>query len=189
MKGSNLFRVFKYILYFLASLFQIIPKPIKNFLWDISSVFGGKLAVAFRYVLLKSTAKKIGDNVYVGKYVVLKNLQNVEIGNNVSIHDYSYLDGLGGLKIGDNVSIAHNCSILTTNHQWNNLELPIKYNSEILKEVLIDSDVWLGCGVRVLSGVTISNRSVLAAGAVVTKNVEANSIYGGIPAVKIKSLV
>ena len=81
--------------------------------------------------------------------------------------------------IKDNVSIAHSVSILTTNHTWDNLDKPIKYNLETFKKVVIEKDVWIGCGCRILSGVKINNRSIVAAGAVVNKSAPNDSIVFG----------
>lgn len=188
MNGRKVFKKYKPIFNVLSKILTVSPSPVREFLWDISSVFGNKISIGIKYSLLKSVAKSIGDNVYIGKYVIIKNAHEMHIGNNVSIHDYCYIDAAGGLTIGDNVSIAHNCSILTTNHQWNDSTKPIKYNNESFEYVKINDDVWLGCNVRVLAGVTISNRTVLAAGSIVNKDVASNSLYGGIPAKLIKQL-
>lgn len=188
MSGKIQFKKYKNALNIISKVFAISPLSIRYFLWDCSSISSSKLAVGLRYSLLKSMSDNVGDNVYIGKYVTIKNFHNIQIGNNVSIHDCCYIDGAGELTIGNNVSIAHHCSILTVNHQWNDSEKPIKYNSEVFKPVVIHDDTWLGCGVRVLAGVTIASRSILAAGSIVNKNVEPNSIYGGVPAKLIKNL-
>ena len=98
-------------------------------------------------------AKKIRNKVDIGKCVILKNVNKIV--NNVSIDDFLYIGGAGGLTIGNDVSIAYNCSNLTTNHQWSDLDKPIKYNKENYKSILINNDVWVGCGVRILAGVEI----------------------------------
>lgn len=188
MKGRNLFKIFKPVLNVMVLLFRFVPFFITSFLWDLISLFGGKLSIAIRFILLKAKAKSVGDNVYIGKYVIIKNIGNLVIGRNVSIHDFCYIDAAGGLEIGDDVSIAHNASILTTNHTWNDLSIPIKYNKETFEEVIIKNDVWIGCGVRILSGVIIETRCVVAAGAVVNKSFERNSIIGGVPAKLIKQI-
>jgi acetyltransferase-like isoleucine patch superfamily enzyme len=131
---------------------------------------------------------KCGDNVRIGCNVQILGWDKLKIGSNVSIHDLSYIDASGGVEIGDNVSIAHNCSIISSNHQWTDLNKPIKYNSLIYQKVLIEQDVWLGCGCRVLSGVCIKSRSIIAAGSIVNKNNECNTIYGGVPAKLIKRI-
>lgn len=188
MKGRDQFKKYKVFITFAIKFMSIFPNGFKKFIWDSISVFGGKVFVGLRYALLKTMSKEAGDNVYIGKYVVLKNLSKIKIGSNVSIHDFTYIDGAGGLTIGNDVSIAHNCSILTTNHQWDDVETPIKYNKEKHQAVKIADDVWIGCGVRILAGVEINSRSIVAAGAVVNKNIEEKTIYGGVPAKRIKEI-
>lgn len=58
-----------------------------------------------------------------------------------------------------------------------------------LAPVEIENDVWIGCGVRIMAGVTIHKRSIVAAGAVVTKDIDSGSLVGGVPAKMIKEIV
>ena len=131
---------------------------------------------------------KLGEAAYLAKGVVFKSPAKLFIGDNFSIHEFCYVDAVGGVEIGTNVSLAHSSSILSSNHQWLDENLPIKYNNVKKKKVLIEDDVWIGCGVRILAGSHIENRVVVAAGAVVTGRLESGYLYGGIPAKKIKSL-
>ncbi len=73
-------------------------------------------------------------------------------------------------------------------HIFAEKDTPIKQQSNKTAKVIIEDDVWLGCGVKVMSGVTIGKGSVIAAGAVVTKDVPPYTLYGGIPAKKIKDI-
>ena len=75
---------------------------------------------------------------------------------------------------------------MSTNHTWLLTDVPIKYNPVSLEKVTISDGVWIGCGARILAGVTIGNRAVVAAGAVVNKNVDNCEIVGGVPAKHIK---
>lgn len=68
------------------------------------------------------------------------------------------------------------------------LYVPIKYNKLKYRKVEISDDVWIGCGCRVLSGVVIGKRSIVAAGSVVNKIVNSNIIVGGVPAKEIKEI-
>jgi len=106
----------------------------------------------------------------------------------VSVHDNCYFDAYGGLIIGNNVSVAHNSSVLTFDHTWGSSNVPIKYNVVKSGPVSIHDDVWIGCGARILSGVTVKSRSVVAAGAVVTGNFESNVVIGGVPAKVLKRI-
>ena len=92
------------------------------------------------------------------------------------------------LLLGNDISIAHNTSILSSNHTWNDTNIAIKYNKEIFSKVTIKNDVWIGCGVRILAGVTINTRSIVAAGAVVNKTFDEKSLIGGVPAKLIKNI-
>jgi len=168
---------------------KIAPRPFKQLFWSLTNPFSGRIAVFIRYTLIKSTAKRCGDNVYVGTNCVIKNMEKLEIGENVSIHDNCYLDGSGEITIEDNVSIAHNSSLVSFNHTWEDINKPIKYNDITFKKIHICKDVWIGCGVKIMAGVTINSRCVVAAGAVVTKDLPSNKLIGGIPARPIKELI
>jgi Acetyltransferase (isoleucine patch superfamily) len=186
--GRNQFKKFRGIISILVFLTGIFGRRVNYFFLKIFRNMNGKIGLLLRYILLKNCCAKVGDNVSIQPGVYLFNLQNVEFGNNVSVHPMCYIDGAANIRIGNNVSIAHSCSILTANHQWDDISLPIKYNKEVLLPVIIEEDVWLGCGVRVLAGVKIHRRSIIAAGAVVNKDIESSTIYGGVPAKKIKSI-
>ncbi|MCD8914589.1 acyltransferase [Staphylococcus simulans] len=179
-----MFQKLRYISVFL----KVIPERIRYSLLELNSGTNMKIQLAVRYLLVASLAKSIGDNVYIGKNITLKNLKRVRIGKNVSIHDLCYVDGYGGISIGNDVAIAHNTSILSTNHTWKDKNIPIKYNPVEKGKVIINDDVWIGCGVRVLANVTIGQRSVIAAGSVVNKDINNNSVYAGVPAKKIKEI-
>lgn len=172
----------------LVRLYRFFPRFLKLYAYDISSLFSGYIAVLFRYFYFCAESNCAVKNLYIGKSVILKNISNVSVGENVSIHDMCYIDGVGGILIGDNVSIAHGSSLISFNHAWNDYSVPIKYNEIILKPIKICDDVWIGCGVRIMPGVTIGSRSVVAAGAVVVNDVPANCIVAGIPARIIKEI-
>ena len=170
------------------SILSIFPMFIKKILFSFGNYLPGIVGVYWRYITFKSISKDSGVNIYIAKNVYLKNIENIIIGSNVSIHEMCYLDGYGGITISDNVSIAHSSSLISFDHTYQDINTPIKYNPSIKKEITIDTDVWIGAGVRILGDVTIGTRVIIAAGSVVTKNTEAHSIYGGIPAKKIKNM-
>ena len=189
MNGRNVFHKTKFLFPIFLGLFRILPSCVTSFFWDCISPFGGKIFLGLRYLLLKTKASEVGDNVYIGKYVVIKNIKKMQIGNNVSIHDFCYIDAAGGICIGNNVSIAHNSSILSSNHTWNNPNLPIKYNEVKLESTILSDDIWVGCGVRILAGVKIAERVIVAAGSIVVENIDENNLLvGGVPAKVIKKI-
>jgi acetyltransferase-like isoleucine patch superfamily enzyme len=188
-KGRYYFSKYKLIILFVTKIFKHTPGYVKKVIWDYFLNYEGPISLGLRYCLLSSMVNKCGDNVFVGRGVSIKNAENLIIGNNVSIHSLCYIDAFGGVEIGDNVSIAHQCSIISFDHQWSDVDVPIKYNKTVQLRIKIADDVWIGCGVRVLGGTTIGQRSVIAAGAIVKGDLDGKFLYGGMPAKVIKKLI
>ena len=186
--GRHVFQKYSMAIAFASKLISVFPKWLLSFLWSVFDRSESKVAVGVRYTILKVKVAEVGENVFVGRGVVLKNIEGMVIGNNVSIHAYCYLDGVGGCTIADNVSIAHGSSIITFDHTWGDEAKPIKYNRTVKDRVAISEDVWIGCGVRILAGTVIGSRSVVAAGAVVKGHLAGGMLYGGIPAKAIKCI-
>lgn len=110
--------------------------------------------------------------------------RHIQIGKNVFInHACTFLD-LGGIVIEDDVLIGPKVSIITENHPVN----PNERKMLDLKSVIIKRNVWIGANATILPGVTIGENSVVAAGAVVTKDVPNNTVVAGIPAKIIKDI-
>ncbi len=185
MTGREFFKKYRLLLPILQESHNLSPVFLKKTIYLLS---GGKIQILLRYLQLKESGKKIGENVYLADKVVIKNAQNLNIGDNCSIHEFSYLDAAGDIIIGDNVSIAHNCSLISFEHTWSDKDTPIKYNKTRNMKITIGNDVWIGCGVRILAGSVIEDRVIVAAGAVVRGELESGYIYGGVPARKIKKI-
>ena len=188
MKGRDLYKYYKYFLILLSITFRVLPNFLVSFIWDIIKPLSGKLFVLIRYSILKSKSKNVGKNVYIGSNVTIRNMEKFVCGDNLSIHEFCVIYCDGGLTIGNDVSIAHRCSIITTNHGFEDKSKSIKYNPISSKGVIIKDDVWLGADVKILDGVIINERTVIAAGALVSKTFEENSLIGGIPAKLIKKI-
>ena len=112
----------------------------------------------------------------------------VIIGDNSSIGEFSFINSLKLIEIGQNVLIAQHCYIGDIEHVFNDRSIPIRQQSNFANKVVIKDDVWIGCGVKIMSGVIIGKGSVIAAGAVVTKDVPPYTLFGGVPAKKIKDI-
>ncbi|WP_245586727.1 acyltransferase [Pleomorphomonas oryzae] len=106
----------------------------------------------------------------------------ITIGDNCSVNPYSILYGHGGLRIENNVRIASHVVIIPANHNIENVTLPIYSQGLSRKGILIEDDVWIGSGAKILDGVTIKRGCVIASGAVLTKSTIANGVYAGVPA-------
>lgn len=99
------------------------------------------------------------------------------IGANTRINRNCCLDARGSLRIGDNVSISAEVTILTAFHQIDHPEFAVE-----ARPVVIEDHVWIGTRATILAGVTLGRGSVVAAGAVVTRDVEPLAVVGGVPA-------
>ncbi len=167
---------------------RCLPKSACIFLWNLSDVGPLGLGWLVRYSILRRLSRRCGQRVYIGRGCEVRNWELLEIGSDVSIHAHCYLDAKGGIQIGDQVSIAHQTSVLSSDHTWGDPAIPIRDNKVVLKPTRIDNDVWIGCGCRILGGVNVRSRSVVAAGAVVTKDVESGWLAGGVPARPLRRL-
>ena len=104
------------------------------------------------------------------------------------IGDYTIIDLVDDVTIGNDVAIGPNCTLYTHDHVYTDKNSPAWKGGLVSKPIIIKDGAWIGSGVTILPGVTIGERAVIAAGSVVTKPVEANAIYGGIPAKLIKTI-
>jgi acetyltransferase-like isoleucine patch superfamily enzyme len=108
----------------------------------------------------------------------------ITIGKRVFInHACSFLD-MGGITIADDVLIGPKVNLITENHP---LE-PADRRALICKPIVIKRNAWIGAAATILPGVTVGENAVVAAGAVVSKDVPANTVVGGIPARHIKNI-
>lgn len=110
--------------------------------------------------------------------------KHIALGKNVFInHACTFLD-LGGITIEDEVQIGPKVNLITENHPLD----PADRKSLDLGAIVIKRNAWLGAACTILPGVTIGKNSVVAAGAVVTKDVPDNTVVAGIPAKVVKNL-
>lgn len=186
VRGRDKFSKVKPILKIMASIYKLFPMRIRKILFEHYRKTKGLKGIAFRYVLLKSIAKKCGDNVSIHPDCYLFFPEKLEIGDNVSIHPMCYIDAVGGLSIGNDVSIAHSVTIMTSSHHFDRYDIPIKDQSFDIAKTEIGNDVWIGAKATILCGNNIGTGSVIGAGAIVTHSVEENTVNVGAPARAIK---
>lgn len=158
-------------------------KSFIKFLFNFS-VFG---IARIRALFWKIFFKKMGKDVSIMNDCWFYSPWGIEMGNNSGLSHNTDLDGHGGLKIGDNVMIGPYCQIITANHKYDNLKIPMKEQGIVSKPVTIGDDVWIGAHAIILPGVHIEKGAIIAAGAVVTKNVKKYTIVAGIPAKVVKN--
>ena len=110
---------------------------------------------------------------------------NIRVGHKVFINQCCTIYDMGGVDIGDLVMIGPNVNIITAGHPVE----PSKRRAYIeAKPIVIEKNVWIATAVTILGVVTVGENSVIGAGAVVTKDVPANSFVAGVPAKVIRSL-
>lgn len=137
-----------------------------------------------REILSEITDSEIDESVGLFPPFYINYGKNTKIGKNVFINfGCTFLD-LGGITIEDNVQIGPKVCLSSEGHPVD----PARRNSLEAKPILIKKNAWLGANVSVMPGITIGENSIVAAGAVVTKDVEDNTIVGGVPAKFIKKI-
>lgn len=186
--GRENFKKYKKIIYLITKILDIFSKNYQVRIFNKINKGESKFKLVLRYAILKNVCSKCGDNIFVGEYVTIKNMHQLSLGDNVSIHKNCYIDALGEIVIGNDVSIATDSKLISFNHGYEDEKVPIKYNELKLGKIEISNDVWLGANSIILANVKIASRVIVAAGSVVTKNLDGNSIYGGIPSTIIKKI-
>ena len=104
--------------------------------------------------------------------------KNIHVGRNVFINSCCQFQDQGGIFIGDRCLIGHSVVMATLDHGFRPADRQNLYHSPIV----LGKGVWIGAHATILRGVTIGDHAVVAAGAVVTKDVPANTVVGGVPA-------
>lgn len=135
-----------------------------------------------------------GNNVSMGHYThieltgSLRNLgRGLKIGNNVGLGTHGfYGSGVGGAEIGNDVIFGNYVSVHPENHNYKNLDIPIRLQGVNGQGIKIGNNCWIGAKVTILDGTIIGDNCIVAAGAVVKGEFPANSIIGGVPAKILK---
>lgn len=124
---------------------------------------------------------KIGAGSTLLMSIQMHEATSITIGEGTVINPHCYLDGRGGLKIGSNVNISSHVILVAGVHDIQDGD----GFSGSVKPITIEDYVWLCTRCTILAGVTVGRGAVVAAGAVVTKSVEPNTVVAGVPAKKI----
>lgn len=143
---------------------------------------GGFIRKCRSYIASKAIAQ-CGKNVNIEKGAEFGNGE-ITLGNNSGIGVNCRVGK--GTHIGDNVMMGPDVVILTSNHNYIRVDIPMNEQGYSFHPVYIGDDVWIGTRVIILPGVKIGNGAIVAAGAVVTKDVPDFAIVGGCPARVIK---
>lgn len=137
----------------------------------------------------------IGENTIVmhGAVLHVYNFRDmpssgISIGKDSLIGEYCVIRGQGGVSIGDRVYTSPFTQLLAVNHVYNDPNRSFIDQGITAEGIIIEDDVWLGAGAIITDGVRVGKGAVVAAGAVVTKDVPAHTVVGGVPARAIKDI-
>jgi acetyltransferase-like isoleucine patch superfamily enzyme len=163
-------------------LFRVILKAIRTTA-KLNSLVTDDLQ-EIRNVFSELTGKKVDDTFFLIPPFYSDFGENISIGRNVFVnHACTFMDR-GGITIEDEVLIGPKVNLITTDHPLD----PSQRRATVSHPIVIKKKAWIGAGATILAGVTIGENSVVAAGAVVTKDVPDNTIVGGVPAKTIRAI-
>lgn len=144
---------------------------------------------------LSTEGLKFGDNVTIGKYALVRPTnqyggkigEGLTVGNDSNIGPYCYIGCSGKISIGNNVMMSPRVSLFAENHNYQEVDRPMKEQGVTRDMIIIEDDCWIASQSIILAGTTIGQGSIVAAGSVVTKDVPPFSVVAGNPAQIIKS--
>ena len=129
----------------------------------------------------------LGDYSVVESFACINNaVGDVIIGNYTRIGLHNTI--IGPVTIGSHVNLAQGITITALNHNFDDSEKRIDQQGISTKEVVLEDDIWVGANAVILPGVTIGKHAVVAAGAIVTKDVPPHSLVAGVPAKVIRQI-
>ncbi len=137
-------------------------------------------AHTIRQAWLRACGMRIGKQVALMRGAIIIRPDQISIGSNCIIGFNCFLGGEGGIQIGNNVNLASFCTILGGYHDINDPTF-----RSVLNPVIVDDYVWIATRATITGGVRIGRGAVVAAGAVVTRDVPPFYVVGGVPAKKI----
>ena len=170
----------------------------------------GSIGFRLRKIYFKRLMKNLGpravlgpgmvvngaENIYIGdRFACLRNctlmaFDNglIEFGNRVSFNNNVYINACvrGKIILGNDVSVGPNVVMRASDHVMKDVNRPINQQGHTGGDIIIEDDIWIGANVTTVGGIRIGKGAVVAAGAVVTRDVEPYTVVGGVPAVFIK---
>ncbi len=181
-----MYRIFYVISRLGYIVFRFLPRFIAKLVNNVIFSCDSNFAMAIRSSVINRLASKSGDYIKISRNVVIRDYDKLVIGDDVTINEFSFISAAGGLQIGSHILIGHGTSIITSNHIYNGNTM-IRGNGIELAPVNISDNVWIGARAIILPGISIGEGAVIAAGAVVTKDVPDHTVVAGVPARVIKS--
>ena len=162
-------------------------RPGARFEFPRRIALGSECCIGHHAILRANTSNPLGvllgDRTHIGEFTIIAaNRGYFTLGDHSWIGPHSTIHGNGGVTIGNNVMIAARCAINTVSHHYDRVDLPMCEQGVHCDPVVIEDDVWIGIGAIVLQGVRIGRGSIIAAGALVNRDLPPGSIAMGVPA-------
>ena len=178
MNNNFFLKGYKYFLLILyLCLFRYLPPS--------SSPFFGNVFRKIRYLCCRGIFLHCGKNVNIERKAFFGTGFNLKIGDNSGLGINCVVPS--DIIIGNNIMMGPEVYILSTNHNFENLKIPmIEQGNSLKKQCIIEDDVWIGRQVIFTPGRTVKTGSIIGAGTILTKDFEPHSIIGGNPSKLIK---
>jgi len=137
-----------------------------------------------KVALLRLFGARVGKKVIIKPSVNIKYPWKLTIGNYVWIGENVWIDNLDKVTIGAHCCLSQGALLLCGNHNYKSESFDL-----VTGKIVLEEGVWIGANATVCPGVTCKSHSILTVGSVATKDMEANGIYQGNPAIKIRERV
>jgi len=140
---------------------------------------------------VRGTKIIIGEDSVIDSFVKIRpagGIEDLVIGKRVFINSGCVLYTGNGIKIGNDVAIAANCTFASLNHEYSNIDIPMRYQGFRPSKggIIIEDDVWIGANCVLLDGAILRKGCIIGAGSLVKSEVKCYSISGGNPLRHIK---
>ena len=169
----------------LAYTKSIGASGLKQTLWFLCSVLFIRNPLipfsGFRKYMLMLFGARIGKEPRIRPGVRIKYPWKLVLGDHVWLGEDCWIDNITNVTIGNHVCISQGAMLCTGNHNYTSPGFEL-----ILKSITLEDGVWIGAKALVAPGITAHSHSILTAGSIATKDMEAYGIYQGNPAVKIR---
>ena len=163
-------------------IYAIIRKAIR--LTGVLNTMAADDLAEVRRVFSELTSRPVDETFFLIPPFYTDFGHNIQLGKDVFVnHACTFMDR-GGITLEDNVLVGPKVNLITTNHPLDPAQRKATYSLPIV----VRRNAWLGANATVMPGVTIGENAILAAGAVVTKDVAANTIVAGVPARVVKKI-
>lgn len=163
-------------------LFKVIAKAIRTTA-ELNTLVTDDLT-KIREVFSRLIGKKVDEGFFLIPPFYTDFGENIRIGKNVFVNSACTFMDRGGITLEEGALIGPKVNLITTNHPLD----PAQRRGTISYPIIIKKNAWIGANATILAGITVGENSVVTAGAVVTKDVPANTVVGGVPAKILRTI-